>query len=125
VREYIPLKRLTTGLNGLPITNEWRVFCYQDTVLCKGFYWASYPEAESQASWDPKADKLLKEIMSRVVDDVTFYVLDLAETLAGEWILIEINDGQMSGLGMCDPHTLYKNLRDTLCKLPESPAKSY
>ena len=40
----------------------------------------------------------------------TFFVLDIAEKRDGGWILIEMNDGQMSGLSMNDPDIFYKNL---------------
>ena len=40
-----------------------------------------------------------------------FFVLDIAKTESGDWILVEINDGQMSGLSMCNPHQLYSKLQ--------------
>lgn len=110
VREYVPLKTIEVGLNGLPITNEWRTFWYRDQMLCKGFYWASHPHLESQARWSEAAEKLAHEAARRVSEHATFFVLDLAETEKGDWIVIEVNDGQMSGLSACDPHELYGNL---------------
>jgi hypothetical protein len=41
-------------------------------------------------------------------------VLDIAETEKGDWILIEMNDAQMSGLSMNDPQMLYKRLAQFL-----------
>jgi hypothetical protein len=37
--------------------------------------------------------------------------MDIAKTQSGEWIVIELNDGQMSGLSENDPNVLYKNLK--------------
>jgi hypothetical protein len=44
----------------------------------------------------------------------TYYVIDVAKTAAGKWILIELNDGQMSGLSDNDPDVLYSNLKKSL-----------
>jgi hypothetical protein len=41
-------------------------------------------------------------------------VLDVAEKENGEFVLIEINDGQMSGLSCCNPEELYLNLKKQL-----------
>lgn len=79
-------------------------------MLAKGYYWGSYPELASLAQWDHKAEALLNEAAQRVAQEATFFVLDVAETATGDWIVIEINDGQMSGLSLCDPHELYSNL---------------
>ncbi|MGI8981181.1 MAG: ATP-grasp domain-containing protein [Pirellulaceae bacterium] len=43
-----------------------------------------------------------------------FFPLDLAETEAGSWILIELNDGQSTGPCDNDLDELYGNLRDEL-----------
>jgi hypothetical protein len=43
-----------------------------------------------------------------------FFVLDLAQTIAGSWIVVEVNDGQMSGLSGCDADTLYRNMAAVL-----------
>jgi len=54
---------------------------------------------------------LVDTLMTIVSPHVNFYVLDIAQTAFGNWILIEINDGQMSGLSENDPDRLYYNLR--------------
>jgi hypothetical protein len=35
----------------------------------------------------------------------------VAKTQSGEWIVIELNDGQMAGLSDNDPSVLYHNLK--------------
>jgi hypothetical protein len=47
---------------------------------------------------------------------VRFFVLDIAEMEHGGWTLIEINDGQTSGLSENDPHELYGNLKAALAE---------
>jgi hypothetical protein len=108
-RKFIPLKVYETGMFGLPFANEWRVFCYKDQILSHGYYWSSASEETiARATWGGEA--LVRELLPIVSQHVDFYVLDVAETESGEWILIEINDGQMSGLSENDPHVLYSNL---------------
>jgi hypothetical protein len=112
VREYVPLKRFETGINGLPITNEWRVFCLGDKVVAGDYYWSNYPECKP-CDWErlPNAAwYLLNDVMGIVSQHTNFYVVDIAETERGEWILVELNDGQMSGLSMIDAKGLYKRL---------------
>jgi hypothetical protein len=45
---------------------------------------------------------------------VPFFVLDLAETEAGDWILIEVNDAQQSVPSEHDLGELYGNLKSAL-----------
>jgi len=41
-------------------------------------------------------------------------VVDVARTESGEWIVIELNDGQQSGLSDNDPDQLYSNMKKML-----------
>jgi ATP-grasp domain, R2K clade family 3 len=43
-----------------------------------------------------------------------FVVADVALTTAGDWILIELNDGQMSGLSDTDANELYSKIAKEL-----------
>jgi len=108
-RKYCPLRTYETGLYGLPFANEWRVFCYRENILSRGYYWScASDDAKAMATWG--GESLVKTLMPIVSKHVNFYVLDVAETIDGDWILIEINDGQMSGLSENDPNILYSNL---------------
>jgi hypothetical protein len=112
VREYIPLKKLLDGVGGQPITLEYRFFVAYGEVVSGGFYWSSYiddlPPIPSPTIV-PQA--FLRSAIDRVKDKVNFFVLDVGQTESGEWIVIELNDGQMSGLSENDPEILYKNLK--------------
>jgi hypothetical protein len=55
-------------------------------------------------------------VIDRVGDRANFYAVDVAQTVAGDWIVIELNDGQMSGLSENDPEILYCNLLETVQK---------
>lgn len=119
IRQYVPLKKLDEGLNGLPVTNEWRVFCWfngtKPKILARGFYWrASHPEAEAAASWSKDAAVLAYKAAERVGPHIPFFVLDLAETATGDWIVVEVNDGSQSGLCGVSAEELYCNLARVL-----------
>lgn len=117
-REYIPLRKLDDGLNGLPITNEWRTFWLVvngiPLMLCSGYYWASHPECAAAASFPKEANEVAHHAAVRIADHASFFALDMAETADGRWIVVEVNDGQMSGLSMCNPEELYANMADAI-----------
>jgi hypothetical protein len=118
IREFVPLKTYMIGIQGLPITNEYRFFCYRSQILSGGYYWSSHIEEihDLNISPDPESVPLdfLAEVIGRIQDNINFYVIDVAETASGDWIVIELNDGSMSGLSENDPEQLYKNLRQEL-----------
>jgi hypothetical protein len=107
VRQYIPLKRLATGLRGLPISNEHRTFFLDGQPIASGFYWSNYFEDVKDNIVNPPTDFLL-EIGSRL--KARFVVADVAQTESGDWTLVELNDGQMSGLSEVNTETLYREL---------------
>jgi hypothetical protein len=110
VREYIPLRRLDTGINGLPISNEWRLFFLGQNLLSYGYYWSNFEDTKPYDELPKEAFDLIDQITPIISKNVNFYVVDIAETRSGEWIVIELNDGQMSGISMIDPWELYSNL---------------
>jgi len=113
-RKYVPLKTFMTGLHGLPITEEYRFFVAYGKVLAGGFYWSSHVEDLPEV---PKVTNVPKEFLQEVMDKLegalgyAFYVIDVARTETGDWIVVELNDGQQSGLSEVDPVELYTNLR--------------
>jgi hypothetical protein len=112
-RKYVPLRTFEVGVNGLPFTNEWRFFFFREQCLSYGYYWSSADDV-SLGRLNPDAITLAQKVAKIVAEHVTFFVLDLAETEDGDWIVIEVNDGQQSGLSENDPDTLYSNLRTAL-----------
>ena len=110
IREFVKLKNFGTGINGLDFANEWRFFYYKNTLLTYGYYWSNGDVIPEKSALDPLAIATANEIASVVSENVNFFVLDMAQTETGEWILIEMNDGCQSGLSENDPEDLYKNL---------------
>lgn len=114
-REYVPLRSFGEQLNGLPFSNEWRLFFLRGALLAYGYYWSNQDEGYETSGWVAFLNQGLpfaKEAASKV--QAPFFVLDVAETREGGWIVIEVNDGQMSGLSKVDPGELYYNLREAL-----------
>jgi hypothetical protein len=95
-RDYVPLKRLMTGFNGLPITNEWRIFVLDQKIVTYGFYWASHMDDLGKVP-DCNIDfNFVQKAIDKIGENACFYALDVAQTEKGDWTVIEINDGQMS-----------------------------
>lgn len=106
-REFVPLRVLEVGLNDLPFANEWRFFFWGRDNLAYGFYWTA---TDARAAITEQGIKVAMEAAERVAQHAQFFVIDVAETADGRWIVIEVNDGQMSGLSEVNAHDLYKNL---------------
>ena len=113
-RRFVPLKSYLTSFRGLPVSEEYRFFCLDGKVLAAGFYWSDHIETiqEMGHTPDPSAvpAEFMREVLDRIGNQIRFVVVDVARTASGEWIVVELNDGQMSGLSCVDPHTLYQAL---------------
>jgi hypothetical protein len=107
-RKYEPLKTLEVGLNGLPFTNEWRFFFYKGHLVTGGYYWSNAENPPTTIA--QKGLGFALKMGKKAAEFANFYVIDIAEKKTGEWVLVEINDGQMSGLSCIDPDTFYKKL---------------
>lgn len=112
-REFEELLTFETLLNGLPVTNEFRFFFYKDIELCHGYYW-SCAENPEKGKLDDNALKLVKTVSNKVKNFNNFYTVDIAQKKNLDWIVVELNSGEMSGLSLCDPKILYNNLRKNL-----------
>lgn len=111
-RKYIKLKTLEVGINGLPFSNEWRFFYYKDKKLAHGFYWSNVCDCPEKAEMNAPGLEFADKIAKIASNFTNFFVLDIAQKEDGSWILIEINDGQQSGLSGCSSETLYHNLKE-------------
>lgn len=114
VRKYIPLKKLAVGFNDLPITEEYRLFYYKDKMIAGGFYWATL---YSKMEWMtvPTAGIDFANTIAEIAKEHTnFFVIDIARKEDGNWICVEINDGQMSGLSSISPTEFYSSLHRIL-----------
>lgn len=114
-RQYVPLVQLGVGLNGMPITKEFRFFFCRGELLTGGFYWSSHVgDIAEVPDWNEVPLAFLGEVSARIRDHVEFFVVDVAQTAAGDWMVVELNDGQMSGPSECDLDALYGRLAEVL-----------
>jgi hypothetical protein len=115
IREYVPLVKLLDGINGMPVAKEYRFFIAYGKVLCGGFYWQNYiADITEPLDYHEVPTEFLNKVTSRVGNKSNFYVVDVALTQSGEWIVIELNDGQFSGLSAIEPNDLYGELKRVL-----------
>lgn len=118
IRRFVPLRSFGNSIGGMPITEEYRFFFYKTTELASGFYWSEHYETAEEHGLNPDLvpRDWLNDMTATVADHVDFFVIDVARTESGRWIVIELNDAQMSGLSMCNPKHLYSNLQLALSK---------
>lgn len=113
-RKYVPLRAFGHDeVTGIPLANEWRVFCWMGRVLTHAPYWGSGHE-----TWAPEAMVVVRKVLEVDIAKAMFLVIDVAETEAGDWIVVELNDGQMSGLQETDPHEFYRQLHSAVLRSP-------
>jgi hypothetical protein len=116
IREYEPLVSYGESLSGIPIAKEFRFFVYEGKVIARGFYWSShldlFPAGVPDVAEVP--EEFVQAVIAGVADQIPFWVFDCAQRQDGVWRLIELNDGQMSGLSCIPPEELYGNLANIL-----------
>jgi len=93
IREFIELNDLTIhSKSGMPLKQEYRLFFLNGQLLACYDYWE---EGEYFADDHPPLvsfKKIAKNIESN------FFSMDIAKTKNGDWIIIELGDGQVAGL---------------------------
>ncbi len=115
VREYVPLNQLAMGLRGLPISEEYRFFILDGQVVDSGFYWSSHvDDLDQEYKSSAVPTDFLDKVIERVGQSIRFWVVDIARKADGGWMVVELNDGQQSGLSEIDPDNFYKVLRERL-----------
>ena len=93
IREFIELADLTIhSKSGMPLKQEYRLFFLNGYLLGCYNYWE---EGEYSADEHPPLN-VFTDIARKV--ESKFFTIDIAKTKGGEWIIIELGDGQVSGL---------------------------
>lgn len=109
-REYEPLVTFEYLANDLPVTNEFRIFVMFGKPVGFGYYWACAEHPE-RGKMDVETLKLFNNVNPILRKKNNFYTIDLAQKVDKNWIVVEINSGEMSGLCMVDPDKIYFNIR--------------
>lgn len=123
IRQYVPLETLEIGINGTPITNEWRLFFYKGNLLAHGYYWAIIDDLalveKGRPDFEARGIPLAKMVAGILKARANFFVIDIARTAEGDWRVVEVNDGQQSGLNyFVSAAELYANLAKALASSP-------
>jgi hypothetical protein len=91
LREYIDLKKDSKHFkNGNSTSEEIRIFCFGKEPFCFISYWSG-----GAALRDKNFIKIIDQCASL---NSPFYTLDLAKKKDGNWVLIDVGDGQVSNL---------------------------
>jgi len=91
-REFVELEPVGAHPKSkMPLSNEWRLFYFKGQRLAVLRYWddGAYPGEQPPLE---RFDTLATKVPS------PFFALDVARTKRGEWIVMELGDGQVSGL---------------------------
>lgn len=113
IREYESLFKYFDGVNGMPVTKEFRFFVCNKKVICGGYYWSNYiDDLPEVPDINEVPHELLDEVISRVGDSANAYVIDVGLLESGKWKVVELNDLQFSGLSCIEPEVFYKSLYD-------------
>jgi ATP-grasp domain, R2K clade family 3 len=117
-REFVQLQPVSSEqTDKIPASFEFRSFWWQGHCVGAGQYWST------SYHWNPKDEKaalaIAQEAALRL--NLPFVVIDVAQRITGEWIVIECNDAQESGYAAISPFGLWQNLIDVERKLRSSP----
>jgi len=97
VRELVALRYSRTAPNGFPLGREYRAFVLGDALIGLGYYWdGADPLAPLGAGERPLVETLAREAARRV--RTPYIAVDIGQTEAGNWIVIETGDAQFSGV---------------------------
>lgn len=91
-REFVPLEPLAVhSRSGMPLAVEHRIFYLDGAPLDPLPYWE-----EGVYAFDPPPLEPFRTLASRIPSP--FFAMDVARRADGEWIVIELGDGQVAGL---------------------------
>ncbi|MCL9661057.1 ATP-grasp domain-containing protein [Paenibacillus hunanensis] len=104
-RQFIELESI--GIHeksGMPLSREFRIFYFNQQPVLTENYWEEIQYEQDQIPLS-FFNKVAKDIPS------SFFTMDIARTINNEWIIIEVGDGQVSGLPSYDlSHLFYRKL---------------
>jgi len=106
-REFVKLEFLSYHpKSGMPLSKEFRVFFFDGEPLQIFRYWDEGDYGDIEPDLSAFLD-VAKRIQSR------FFTMDIAKVENGGWIIIELGDGQVSGLPLnADLFEFYGNIKE-------------
>lgn len=106
IRAFVELEALTVhSKSGMPLTEEYRLFFMDGELFGIYDYWE-----EGEYAPEKPSVKTFEAIAQTV--ESRFFTMDIARQQNGEFIIIELGDGQVSGLpDRLDPDVFYSRLK--------------
>lgn len=102
LRKFESLKSIGNHKDsGMPISEEYRIFVFKGEVLIADNYWND--SGELNITEDEYT--LIESIISKI--ESSFITIDLARKTDGNLIIMEMGDGQVSGLQQMDEYEFY------------------
>lgn len=92
IREFVELEYLTNHhKSNMPLTKEFRIFFFKGEPIVIMNYWDEgvYGDLTPELAQFLSAAKNIKS---------NFFTMDIAKKKNGEWIIVEVGDGQVSGI---------------------------
>ncbi len=111
LRTLARLRTIESDYQDFPFGREYRVFVYQNQVLAYGFYWDQSPDSSKLTTAEERAVQTLAVEAARRIG-TPFIAIDIGQLESGEWIVIEVGDGQFSGLSQVPILELWSQLKD-------------
>jgi ATP-grasp domain, R2K clade family 3 len=106
-REFVRLRPVLGEVTEkIPASFEFRTFWWRGRCIGAGQYWSTTYNWNRQE--EVAALSIAQEAALRL--NLPFVVIDVAQTMTGEWIAIECNDAQESGYAAISPFALWQNL---------------
>lgn len=100
-REFVELEALTKhSQSGMPLTKEFRVFIKNGRIVQVFPYWDEGDYADVTPVLD-HFQTVIPNIQSN------FFTMDIAQQKNGDWIIVELGDGQVAGLPDNADRTLF------------------
>ncbi len=108
-RQFEELEFLTEhSKSGMPLTKEFRIFFANKKLVKVLNYWDEGEYGETQ----PELENFI-EIAKNI--DSNFFTMDVAKKENGDWIIMELGDGQVAGLpDSVDRDEFYKALKENV-----------
>jgi hypothetical protein len=110
IRKFKSFPKYCNNISGMPIIREFRLFVFNQKIIAHGFYWSNFLEESGNPRLSDDDLTVLQIYTDLVGDKSNFYSMDVAEDKAGCWYVIELNEGQMSGVNSIDPKDLYQGI---------------
>lgn len=104
-REFIPFQIIGHHpQSGMAVAKELRVFIFNKQIVSIHPYWEGFDIEYSKSDFEDVVMNIVKIFPSN------FYTIDLAQGETGQWMVVEVGDGQVSGI----PDSNYKDFYESL-----------